>query len=484
MLPEKLFQTGRKPPSLKVNALLNVVKTGLSMIFPFITLPYATRILQVENLGKVTFSSSVISYFLLLASAGTTYAVREGSGIRNDRSELRRFLREIFTIKLFFLLLAYGLLFLTIIGSPKLESYWVLLMIQSVTLIGNVMGCSWIFQIEENFLYITLRSIFVQTVSLLLLFVLVHSSEDYILYAGISVFAQTAADFFNFAVVCKKYKLFPTLHPQWKRHIRSILFLLFSDVSSTIYIYSDTTMLGFFCGDYYVGIYSVSSKIYSMVKSLATAVMAVMLPRLSYKSQNEKGEEEYSHLVNSLFEILFIWITPMAVGIFMTSESIVLLLFGQSYLPAVNALKILIIAAAFSTVSILITQTIMLPLKMDKKLMTTNAMCAVINVALNIFFIPYFRQLGAAITTLVAEFSILIMQWFSIRRKARLRIPVKTGLAVLFGCSAIVLICFSFEKLPCYYLVRFAIEVCCSAAAYGFIMSVLGIVHIKQRVKE
>ena len=48
-----------------------------------------------------------------------------------------------------------------------------------------------------------------------------------------------------------------------------------------IYVYSDTTMLGFMQTDYEVGIYSVSVKIYTIVKNLLASVLIVSIPRLS-----------------------------------------------------------------------------------------------------------------------------------------------------------------------------------------------------------
>ena len=72
--------------SIKLNAILNVMKTVFSLIFPLITFPYVTRMLQVEAMGKYDFSGSIISYFTLLAALGINiYAVREGSKYRNDK---------------------------------------------------------------------------------------------------------------------------------------------------------------------------------------------------------------------------------------------------------------------------------------------------------------------------------------------------------------------------------------------------------------
>ena len=45
--------------SLSLNAAMSAFKTLMNIIFPLITFPYASNVLQVENLGKVNFASSV-----------------------------------------------------------------------------------------------------------------------------------------------------------------------------------------------------------------------------------------------------------------------------------------------------------------------------------------------------------------------------------------------------------------------------------------
>ena len=56
--------------SMSLNAVMNALKTLMGVIFPLITFPYASNVLQVENLGKVNFANSVCGYFLLFAGLG------------------------------------------------------------------------------------------------------------------------------------------------------------------------------------------------------------------------------------------------------------------------------------------------------------------------------------------------------------------------------------------------------------------------------
>ena len=122
--------------SVKLNAILNVIKQMCSVLFPLITIPYVTRVLQADNLGKVNFSTSVISYFLLIAQMGiTNYAIREGAKVRYDKEKLNKLSNEVYSINIITTLLSYILLFLCICLFRPLQNYKLLLIIQSATII-------------------------------------------------------------------------------------------------------------------------------------------------------------------------------------------------------------------------------------------------------------------------------------------------------------------------------------------------------------
>ena len=76
-----------KRKSMGLNAALNGIRSVLNILFPIITFPYVSRILQVKGIGIYNFSNSVVSYFLLIAALGVSnYAVREGARIRDNKN--------------------------------------------------------------------------------------------------------------------------------------------------------------------------------------------------------------------------------------------------------------------------------------------------------------------------------------------------------------------------------------------------------------
>ena len=64
-------------------------------------------------------------------------------------------------------------------------------------MIFDLIGVNWLFNIFEDYIYITVRTLAFQIISLVLLFVFVQTPEDYLIYAGLIVFANAGANIFN-----------------------------------------------------------------------------------------------------------------------------------------------------------------------------------------------------------------------------------------------------------------------------------------------
>lgn len=74
---------------IKVNFFMNFILTMSSIVFPIITFPYVSRVLSPEGIGKVTFATSVISYFAMFAQLGIpTYGIRICAQVRDNKETL------------------------------------------------------------------------------------------------------------------------------------------------------------------------------------------------------------------------------------------------------------------------------------------------------------------------------------------------------------------------------------------------------------
>ncbi|WP_418417339.1 flippase [Blautia sp.] len=427
-----------KEKSIGVNAFLNGLKTILSVIFPLITYPYAARVLQVENMGKVDFSNSVVSYFVLIAGLGiSTYAIREGAKVRDNRDDLDKFSSEMFSINIISVLISILALIIVIVLVPKFHSYIPLIFVQSFAIFGNLIGVTWLYSIVEDYVYITVRSLVVHVVALVLLFLFVHGESDYVFYAATTVIANVGANIFNF-IHAKKYvriRLITKLN--LKKHIKPILIIFASAVTTTIYVNSDKTILGFLSDEFHVGLYSTSVNVYTVLKSCIAAVILVALPRLSnYLATGHK--KEYEKTAIDIFKMFMMILLPVMVGLFVTADAVIEIIAGSSYAEAATSLRILSISLVFSMIATYYTNAVLLPMNQEAIVLKGTALSAILNIVLNFILIGVFKQNGAAFTTLLAELLMCIYQYFYVRKVLRIKISLRYITSLLVGCLGIV----------------------------------------------
>lgn len=435
-----------KIKSIKVNAALNVTKQLCKVLFPLITMPYVTRVLQASGYGKYNFGSSICSYLILLAGLGINdYAIREGARVRDDRNKFQIFSEEVFTINVLSTIVSYVILFALFLFSKKLLDYRILIVVQSIPIILNTLGCDWVNSVYEDFFYITIRYIAMQVLSVVLLFALVRTADDYVMYALVTTIASAGGNILNVFYVRRYFHLRVTKKSNLKQHIKPIIMLFFNTIASTIYVNSDTTMLGYLQSETAVGIYGLATKIYLVIKQLLNAIVMVALPRLSaYIGSGD--EKKYKSLTNKIFNTICTLVIPAVVGMFVLSKEIVVIIGGVEYSSGVAALKILSFALFFSVLSVFYCCAILLPFKQEKICLIASSISALLNVVLNFWLIPIISYNGAAVTTLISEALILVIYIISSRKLLKLKVDFKLVVSIVAGCLAIVLICLGIKK--------------------------------------
>ena len=88
-----------KIKSIKYNFIMNFILTASNFIFPLITFPYVSRILLASGNGKIAFVSSIVNYFVMVASLGIpTYGIRICATVRDDKDRLSKTVHELILI--------------------------------------------------------------------------------------------------------------------------------------------------------------------------------------------------------------------------------------------------------------------------------------------------------------------------------------------------------------------------------------------------
>lgn len=406
--------------SMTSNMLANSIKTLMSVLFPLITFPYASRVLGAAGIGKVDYARSIIAYFALVASLGiSTYAVREGARIRDDKAKFDKFAQEILHINLVTTGISYALLFV-FLKLPILQDYRQLLMISSATILCTTIGMEWLFIIKEEYSYITIRAVAFQIVSLILLFLLVRSKKDYVWYAALTVISSGGSAIMNLMHSRKFVSWRNKEKHEYRKHLKPIFLIFGTSLASSIYMHMDTTMLGAFQGDAAVGIYSAAVKVNSIVSTLIGTISSTILPRVSYYIG--KGmKKEYENLMKTSMDILLMISIPAAIGMVCTSDILILLFSGKEFLSGTAAAKILSVKVIVGAVNRVLAYQICTPYKMDKEVLLSTSGGAVFNLIANAILIPVWGVTGASVATLFSEIVVFVILTFYSRRVLRIK---------------------------------------------------------------
>ena len=461
--------------SLQTNAILNAIKQGCAVLFPFISFAYCSRILGSEKIGMYSFGQSIINYFLLMAALGiVNYSIREGATLRDNHTRVQTFINEIFTINIYSTLFSYVLLFIVVIAIPKLDAYKYILFIQSFQIILTTLGADWINSIFEDYFYLAIRYIIIQLISLLLLFIFVRKPSDIYLYTFITVFSNTGGNILNIWYLrhSKGISFKIVRYSNFRKHLVPIFILFFNSIASTIYLNSDITMLGWLTTNKDVGIYTVSSNIYSMTKTLINAIIMVTIPRFSYCLANNKINEFHKQ-ADAVFNALLLFIFPVLTGIFMEADKILLFVGGREYVSGTASLKILSISLFFAVSACFFSYSILLPSHSEKKFMYSTIVAATTNILLNIYFIPNYGILGASFTTLLAEIVVFCMSSYYSKKIYAITINIRNLFSILIGCMLIIFVCYISQLYISGPLLQFGVSVIGSVSLYFIVLFIL-----------
>lgn len=388
-----------KEKSLKINFLMNAVLTCSNFIFPLITFPYVSRILLADGNGKINFANSVVSYFALIASLGLPYyGVRTCAAVRDDKQKLSRTVTELFVINM--ITTICSLLFLVIFVAivPKFQEYRVLIFIISCSIWLKTLGMEWLYQALEEYSYITVRSIVFKFLGVVLMLLLVHQHDDYLTYALIMVVSGSGSYVLNFLRVRQFISPVSLSSCDFSRHFKPILSFFVLSAAWSLYGNADTFLLGFLSTDAQNGYFGAAVKIRQMLLQCILALSTVLLPRLANYYSNNRRKEFYLLLrKNSSFII----IAGIAATIFCVcnARSIILFLSGESFLPAVPVMQILIMTVIVNGFSTMLGNDVLVVLGKERVTTVATLIGFVALLTIDFLLIPRYGAIGAALGT-------------------------------------------------------------------------------------
>jgi polysaccharide transporter, PST family len=201
--------------------------------------------------------------------------------------------------------------------------------------------------------------------------------------------------------------------------------LILSGLAIMIYMRIDQIMLGQMMGNKEVGLYSAALRFSEIWYFIPMTIMSSVMPSIT-QARLESKDKYYQHLqqlFNYLVRIAYVIALPMP----FISSFLVTSFYGYEYTSAGLILAIHIWSAVFVFIGVGMT-----PWTINEGMMRYSLIQAIggaiVNICLNIFLIPRYGAVGAAISTLISQ---MIASFLSNAAVPRLRIVFKMQLKAL-----------------------------------------------------
>ncbi len=405
-----------KEKSLAYNMLLNGLLKVSSYIFPLVAFPYVSRVLLPEGVGRVSFATSFITYFVMLAQMGIpTYGIQVCAKVRDNKMELSRTAHELLFINIIMALVSYIIFAVSLLLIPQLSEDRILFLVMSVMILLNVIGAEWLYQATEQYTYITTRALIFKIAAIPLLFILVKTSYDYIFYGILVVFASKASSILNFIHLRKIIFVKPLGDYHIKRHIKKIFILFAVSCATLVYTNLDTFMLGIIKGAEETGYYEAAVKIKVPLADIVTATAIVLLPKMSYYLEKGRNEEFFKTCRKAIHAMIIVALPVSVYFSFFAKESI-RFLSGPAFSKAVVPMQVIMPTVLLIGLTNILGIQILVAMGKGKNTLYSVIAGALTDLVLNIFLIPLYGATGAAIGTLAAEIVVLLVQYNYVRK--------------------------------------------------------------------
>ena len=120
---------------------------------------------------------------------------------------------------------------------------------------------------------------------------------------------------------------------------------------------------------------------------------------------------------------------PICCGIIAISSDIIKILLGQDFAKSGIILNYLSITLLFISFANIIRTQYLIPNERDKEYTISLILGAIINLVMNIIFIPKLASIGACFGTVAAEFTVMLYQIIAVRKE----INIKENISNIFG---------------------------------------------------
>ncbi len=362
---------------------------------------WVARYLGPEQFGLFSYAQSFVALFSIIATLGlNSIVVRELVKKELDKNIL---IGTSFIMMFFASLFVIGLLFIaTFFTSNDTYTNILIFILASATIFQSFNVIDFYFQSKVLSKYVVYANISMLFLSSIVKIGLILVNAPLMSFVFVVLFDSIvlALGFIYF------YKKNHQEFKNWKFDKKIALFLLkdsypliIAGVINSIYMKVDQVMIKEILDNTQVGYYAAAVKLSEVWFGIGVIICNSLFPAIV--NAKKVSEELYYQRIYKLFLFLVVIAYILSIIVYFLSDYIILFLYGKEFIEASSVLAIHIFSAIFVYLGVSSGRWLIIENKTLLNLYR-NIFGMIINVVLNIIFIPKFGIVGAAYASLIA----------------------------------------------------------------------------------
>ncbi|HCP6769731.1 TPA: O148 family O-antigen flippase [Escherichia coli] len=389
---------------MKKNILLLFLVHGANYLFPFIVLPYQTRILSIETFADVAKIQAAVMLLSLIVNYGYNLSSTRAIARAVSQAEINKIYSETLIVKLLLatICLALGYVYLMYVKEYSLIYPFI---ISSIYLYGSALFATWLFQGLEKMKAIVIATTIAKLTGVILTFILVKSPND----IDAALFTQNIGMFISGIIsiyLVRKNKYATVIYFRLKNIILSLKeawpFFL-SLAATSVYTYFNVILLSFYAGDYVVANFNAADKLRMAAQGLLIPIGQAVFPRLS----KLEGYEYSSKL--KIYAIRYaIFGVCISAGLVFLGPMLTTIYLGKEYSLSGEYLQSMFLLPAIISISTILSQWMLIPQGKEKILSRIYILGAIFHLLYAFPLVYYYEAWGMVISILFTEVLIVL----------------------------------------------------------------------------
>lgn len=408
-----------KYSTLKKNTIIFTIGNIGSSLISFILIPLFTNYLTTSEYGRIDFITMLISLLIPIITLNFIEALIR-FGVDKEYES-----KEVISTIIFSIIPIYGVLLIIFLILIKLDIinnsilgylgiFFVVSLYQFLQQYTRV--------IEKLIIYATSDILYTIIFSVLNVIFIAKFRAGIQGYFTSYIIAYITASIFLIikAKIYKDIKLSLYNKEYLREFIKYSTPLIPNNLSWWIVNASDRFLIKIFCGYSNLGIYSIANKIPQILNTF----YGLFFKAWQISSIKELGKEDTERFYEQIFKYISKAMFTVGICILLGINVIFFIMIGEEFKDAINYVSVLVLAIIFFTLASFLG-SIYTAYKKSKNVLKSTIISAVINIALNILFMPFWGAIVSCYSTLASYLFLFIYRLYDSRQFMKLKIDVK-----------------------------------------------------------